>query len=232
MDARTVDWTAPAGTEGLRERKKRQLRQRLTDTATEMFLDRGFEAVRVAEIAAACGVSEKTVYNYFPNKEALVVDHPEAAIQALRTGLADLARRPVEVVLGILADELAAMTSWLATQQDHAKAGARIRRFTTLIQTTPSLRAYQHDMTDRLATVAAQTLAERTGMSPDDPEPRITATALLGLWQIQFTALRRYLDGTRDLEQVRQAVTAEVRRAADLVDNGLAAFAPRTSGAD
>lgn len=59
----TVDWTAwrpqaaEPGAEGLRERKKRLLRQRLSDTATEMFLERGFDAVRVSEIAQACGVS-------------------------------------------------------------------------------------------------------------------------------------------------------------------------------
>src|SRR2546421_3393899 len=109
MCARTVDWTAQApdgGLGGLRERKKRALRQQLTDTATEMFLERGFDSVTVAEIATACGVSEKTVYNHFPAKEALVLDHPDAAIEALRVGLSDPARGPVEAVLGILAGEL------------------------------------------------------------------------------------------------------------------------------
>ena len=45
MTPRTVDWTAlrapDAGApeaEGLRERKKRLMRQQLSDTATEMFL--------------------------------------------------------------------------------------------------------------------------------------------------------------------------------------------------
>lgn len=76
----TVDWSAwrrqePApGAEGLRERKKRLLRQRLSDTATEMFLERGFDAVRVSEIARACDVSEKTVFNHFPTKESLILD--------------------------------------------------------------------------------------------------------------------------------------------------------------
>src|SRR5208283_4204051 len=77
MSTRTVDWTAPARAgraEGLRERKKRLMRQRLSDTATEMFMERGFDGVRVAEVAAACGVSEKTVFNYFPTKESLVLD--------------------------------------------------------------------------------------------------------------------------------------------------------------
>ena len=107
-----------------------------------------------------------------------------------------------------------------------------VRRFGTLIEVTPSLRAYQSDMMDQFTAVAAAILAERTGMSPDDPEPQITATALLGLWRIQFQSLSKYLDGTRAPAQVHQAVTADVRRAAQLIETGLSSFAvlasPRT----
>ena len=53
----TVADTSAAPGEGLRERKKRLMRQLLSDTATRMFLDRGFDAVGVAEVAEACGVS-------------------------------------------------------------------------------------------------------------------------------------------------------------------------------
>src|SRR5579871_5456278 len=107
--------------EGLRERKKRLMRQQLSDTATAMFLDRGFDAVRVAEVAAACGVSEKTVFNYFPVKEALVMDRLEAALEALRTGLGDPALTPVEATLSILGQELVAMTGQLDAQPDAAQ---------------------------------------------------------------------------------------------------------------
>ena len=96
VSGRTVDWTAPRpasggtpGAEGLRARKKRVMRQQLSDTATEMFVARGFDAVRVAEIAEACGVSEKTVFNYFPTKESLLLDRWEVTMGALRTGLAE-----------------------------------------------------------------------------------------------------------------------------------------------
>src|ERR1035441_6238774 len=96
MSARTVEWTVPRspGTgvpeaEGLRERKKRLMRQQLSDTATLMFMERGFDAVRVAEIADACGVSEKTVFNYFPTKEALILDRLESTMASLRVGLAE-----------------------------------------------------------------------------------------------------------------------------------------------
>ncbi|MGW1557800.1 TetR/AcrR family transcriptional regulator [Streptomyces sp. NPDC002144] len=227
MSTRTVDWTAlrrreeePAG-EGLRERKKRQLRQRLSDTATEMFLERGFDAVRVAEIAEACGVSEKTVFNHFPTKESLVLDLGASTLDSLRTVLPDPARSPVEAVLEILSAELAALTSWLAAQQDPAEAKAALLRFAALTRSTPSLRAYHHDMTDQQVTVAAEILAHRTGTTPDAPEPRIAASALLALWPLQFQSLHRHLNRTETPEQLYGEVTADVHRAARLLDTGL-----------
>lgn len=226
----TVDWTtwrtqaAEPGAEGLREQKKRRLRQRLSDIATEMFLERGFDAVRVSEIAQACGVSEKTVFNHFPTKESLILDQGETTMAALRTGLADTDHSPVEAALRILSDELHAMTSWIAAQDDPIHATAMIRRFGALTRSTPSLRAYHRDMTDRLITVAAEALAQRTHTSPDDPEPQIAATALLGLWSIQFQSLGKHLDGTRTPTQIHEAVTTDVRRAANLIDTGLTSF--------
>ncbi|MER5509739.1 CerR family C-terminal domain-containing protein [Streptomyces sp. NPDC002766] len=227
----TVDWSGWRGqagepaAEGLRERKKRLMRQRLSDTATEMFLEHGFDGVRVAEIARACGVSEKTVFNYFPTKESLILDLGEATTTALRTHLAVPDRCPVDAVLQVLSDELHSMTSWIADQEDPAQAAATIRRFRELTRSTPSLRAYHHDMTERLIDVAAQALAQRTGTSPDDPEPQIAATALLGLWPIQFRSLGKNLQSTHAPEQLHQAVTTDVRRAAKLIKAGLASFA-------
>jgi AcrR family transcriptional regulator len=231
---RTVDWTAP-GTgpgeaEGLRERKKRLMRQQLSDTATRMFMERGFDAVRVTEIAAACGVSEKTVFNYFPTKESLILDRLESTVAALKSGLAAPGVEPAAAALRILDDELSALTSWLAQQDDLAQASAAVRRFGALIQASPSLRAHQSDMMDQFTAVAAAILAGRAGLRPDDPEPQIAATALLGLWRIQFQALSKYLDGTRTPAEVHQAVSAEVNRAARLIDGGLRSFAARPGG--
>src|ERR1700688_2748014 len=109
MQTRGVEWTGPpvpgAGApeaEGLRERKKRLMRQLLSDTATRMFLERGFDAVRVTEIADACGVSEKTVFNYFPTKESLILDRLESTMTSLRAGLAEPGIAPVEAARAIL----------------------------------------------------------------------------------------------------------------------------------
>jgi AcrR family transcriptional regulator len=205
----------------LRERKKRLMRQQLSDTATEMFMDRGCDAVRVIEVAEACGVSEKTVYNYFPTKESLVLDRWESTMTSLQTGLANLDRSPVQVAVGILADELDGLTSSLAAQDDPATACAQFLRFGTLMNSTPALRAYQYEMTDELIAASAKVLARRIGKAPDDPEPLITATAILGLWSVQFQSLRKHLDGGHDPASIQRAVTDDVERAAHLIEAGL-----------
>jgi AcrR family transcriptional regulator len=227
MSSQTVEWpggeVAAGPAEGLRARKKRLMRQQLSDTATRMFLERGFDAVRVAEVAEACGVSEKTVFNYFPTKESLVLDRLEATMASLRTGLAEPAVPPVEAALRILDRELSAMTAWLTGQDDPAGAARAIRRFGDLIRATPSLRAYQSDMMNQFVSVAAEILAARAGMLADDPEPQIAARALLGLWHVQAESLRKHLDGAP--ERVHEMVTADVRRAAWLIENGLGSLA-------
>ncbi|MCX5204168.1 TetR/AcrR family transcriptional regulator [Streptomyces sp. NBC_00237] len=69
--------------EGLRERKKRQTRQYISDVATGLFLEKGFDAVTIAEIAAASDVSVNTVYNYFPAKEDLFFDRSAGVVDLL-----------------------------------------------------------------------------------------------------------------------------------------------------
>jgi hypothetical protein len=117
------------------------------------------------------------------------------------------------------------MTDWLAGQDDPGQAAQAIVRFGDLIRATPSLRAYQSDMMDQFASVAAQILAARAGTSPDDPEPQIAARALLGLWHVQASSLRKHLDGAHAPARVRELVTADVRHAARLLETGLRSYA-------
>ncbi|MFF0729516.1 TetR/AcrR family transcriptional regulator [Streptomyces sp. NPDC004134] len=72
---------------GLRERKKQRTRQLLSETAVRLFLERGYDAVSVAEVAAAAEVSKPTLFRYFPSKEDLVLhrfaDHQEEAARVV-----------------------------------------------------------------------------------------------------------------------------------------------------
>ena len=65
---------ATEAAEGRRERKKRQTRQAISDVATGLFIERGFDAVTVAEVAKAADVAVQTVFNHFPTKEDLFFD--------------------------------------------------------------------------------------------------------------------------------------------------------------
>jgi AcrR family transcriptional regulator len=219
--------------EGLRERKKRLMRQQISDTATEMFLSRGFDEVRVADVAEACGVSEKTVYNYFPTKESLLLDREEEMTAQIREAFGPGARidSPVQAAL----EMLSADTRWLQTEHGGPPPEVVIgtlRRFVELIERTPSLRAAQRDMMERLVRVAAESLADRVGVNPDDPEPMAAAYALLGLWRIQFRALHTYCDGTIPMAEVREKVAADLRRAARVIDTGLWGFSMVVQGSN
>jgi AcrR family transcriptional regulator len=204
-------------TEGLRARKKRLMRDQLSGTATRMFLERGFDRLRVAEVAEECGVSEKTVFNYFPTKEALLLDRLDGTVAALRSGLADPAVPPLAAALRLLDAELTAMTAGV----DPAAWAAGHRRFGELLDAAPSLQAYRTAMMDRFVAVAAEVLAARVGQVPDDPEPQITAAALLGLWRVQYQSLRRAAADSLPLPEVCDLVRADVRRAAAVLSSGL-----------
>ena len=232
MSAHTVDWSAlraPAAdareATGLRERHKRATRKMLVDTAIEMFLARGFDAVTVVEIAKVCNVSPTTVFNHFPTKESLVLHLPDDLLAALRATLADTGTTPLAGMMRILAGELDNLTSWLDAQNDRAWAAGAVQRFEAMVRDTPALQAHYRAMLQQLTAAACEVLAERTGLDAGDPEPQIAATALVGLWSIQVNSSVQHLDGHLSPAQVSDAVTADVERAARLLESGLAAFA-------
>ncbi|ANE82478.1 TetR family transcriptional regulator [Mycobacterium adipatum] len=64
-------------------------RRKISDVATVLFLDRGFDAVTVADVARQAGVSSVTVFKHFPRKEDLLFDREEDAVDILRAAVRD-----------------------------------------------------------------------------------------------------------------------------------------------
>src|SRR5262249_7822 len=95
---------------GLRERRKQETRQAISDIATMMFVKHGFDEVTIAQVAGAAGVAKMTVTNYFPRKEDLVFDRAEAVVRHLADVIAG--RAPGESMLA-------------AIRRDYAEAVAR-----------------------------------------------------------------------------------------------------------
>ncbi|GAA2822374.1 TetR/AcrR family transcriptional regulator [Kribbella solani] len=93
---------------GLRERKKQQTYDALSQAAIELFLEHGFDQVAVADIAAAADVSKPTLFKYFPTKEDLVMhriaDHRQEAARIVAAASGPPVRALREHFLAGLAD--------------------------------------------------------------------------------------------------------------------------------
>jgi len=76
---------------GLRERKKAETRCRIAEIAARMFMQRGYENVRMIDIAKAADIAEQTLYNYFPTKEHLIFDRDREFEQFI---IAAITQRP------------------------------------------------------------------------------------------------------------------------------------------
>jgi AcrR family transcriptional regulator len=188
-----------------------------------MFLAQGFDAVKVTDIARVCDVAEKTVYNYFPTKESLLLDREDMMAQAISRAFGPTASRPpIQAARELLATDLDQI---LASVPPGPEGVVALLRFIDLLGSTPSLRAAQRDLDMRLVNVATQAMALRAGLSPEEPEAQIAGQMIRGLWRIQFAALRRYTaNGVGQADGVAKRVAADVARAARLIESGLWTF--------
>ncbi|MGA9596715.1 MAG: TetR family transcriptional regulator [Acidimicrobiia bacterium] len=212
--------------QGLRERKKRELRQRVSDTATQMFLRDGFDQVRVSDVAEACGVSDKTVFNYFPTKESMLLDREEEMAEAIERAIRDSGEgvATTDAIVAVIECHVEMMFSVWEAWDSPAEALLIFRDFADMIDQTPSLLAAMNAMMERLTQVAAGALAERAGVDPEDPEPQLAAAIALGLWQSHARAVYRYSDGSREIAEVKAAVLDDIRRTARVANTGLSTF--------
>ncbi len=87
---------------GRRERKKREVRNRIAEAAWRLFHEQGIDGTTVDQIAEAADVSQKTVFNHFPTKQALVHELAARLLDLHRSALEEERRRtaPVHEQLG------------------------------------------------------------------------------------------------------------------------------------
>jgi AcrR family transcriptional regulator len=206
--------------EGLRERKRRLTRQRISDIATALFAARGFDNVKVSEVADIVGVSEKTVYNYFPTKESMVLDTADEAIERLAQALRE--REPGESVTEAALRSLELDLYRFDDAPD--ELSELIPMFAAMLDSTPSLRAALLDLQNRVAVVAAEELARRADVDPESPEPMIAGRALAGLGQVMFDSRVRHIEAGLRGKALHDAVKSDIERAARLLETGLWSF--------
>lgn len=167
-------------TPGRRERKKAATRKAISNAATELFLERGFDAVSIREVAEKADVSPTTVFAHFPQKEALVWDEDEEQRELLIAAVRD---RPAGTSI------LAALRGYFSSEI--APAGSEfeeqsVRRFLDFIDATPALREYGDRMWLRHQEALARAIADELGT--EEPSRAVQALARFVL-QAQLLAL-------------------------------------------
>jgi AcrR family transcriptional regulator len=198
----------------LREDKKRETKQRISDVATQLFYARGFEAVTVEEIAAAAHVSKMTVFNYFARKEDLMLDR-EAEVQLLLRGALDAkppTQSPVDAVRDLV-DQLRAQ------KHPFARVDSQIIAWWRVVSVSPSLTARLREVADEAVEALAVALA---GPKPDGAT-RLVAGMLLLSWRTAYTEALRVFEHERSIKKADVAFTA-------LLDRGFTAVRALAEG--
>ncbi len=196
--------------DGLRERKKRETRQQISDTATALFLERGFDDVTVGEVADAAGVSPKTVFNYFPRKEDLFLDRfPDALEEVARV----VRERPPGVHP---VDALRDYLLWLLAEGD--PLGGYVDRptfirFWEVVRDSPALKARVREFVEELEEVVAGAFAEASGTDPEDPANRLAAAWTAAAYRTVYTTGVRRAAAGQGGEELRAELARLAARA-------------------
>jgi AcrR family transcriptional regulator len=206
---------------GLRERKKQQTRELIAEAANRLFLERGFDAVKVADVARAADVSEGTVFNYFPTKEDLFYGR----LETFEASLVDAVRdRPAgESVLAAFRRFIDERSGRLAGEEvaDLIAAAAGI------VAASPTLQAREREVIDGYTRSLAALLADETGARPGDVEPAVVANALMGTHRAIVEHVRAAVLQGRRGRRLAADARAQTDRAFGRLEPGLGDYGVR-----
>ncbi|MDT0431132.1 MULTISPECIES: TetR/AcrR family transcriptional regulator [Streptomyces] len=161
----------------LTERRKAATRLEIAREAVRLFADQGVTGTTADDIAAAVGISQRTLWRYTPSKELcvrpLLTYALDAATELMRSWPRD---RPLA--------EAVATTRSPTSEEPAATDTDALRDLVRLTRTEPGLRTVWLQVHHDAEPVFAAVIAERTGHHPDDLEPRVQATVLNGALRV------------------------------------------------
>jgi len=210
-------------TSGLRERRKQETRQAVSDIATGLFVANGFDEVTISQVADAAGVAKMTVTNYFPRKEDLVFDRAEAIIGGLASAVA--ARAPGESLLA-------------AVRRDYREAVARADptlgvsspAFAAMIAGSQVLTGRGREILDLRERALGDAIAAEAGVETgaDTAQQRVVAAQLASVHRVLAAeGGRRSLAG-QPPAQIFAELGEQAERAFDLLEPALGGYGIRS----
>jgi len=157
----------------LTERRKAATRLEIAQEAVRLFEAKGVAATSAEEIAQAVGISQRTLWRYFPSKEQFVEPLLVSGIELMAQRLREW-RPGTPVHVGLDEADAAPTVTITATPE----AVTALRGLVRLTREEDGLRAVWLQVHHQAEAVFADAVAERTGRSPQDLAPRVQAAMI------------------------------------------------------
>jgi AcrR family transcriptional regulator len=183
----------------LRERRKQETRDEIRRTALALVQDRGYDSVTVDLISERSGVSVRTFFNYFANKESAMVATPppipESAVDEFlsRSGPHELFADLAELAVSMFEESTSGPLDFETSIQ--------------IVMTVPALATLQHGALAERESQFVELIATRLTLDPDDARPAVIAAAFVGAIRIACQRWSRTHDRQPFAEEVRACVT-------------------------
>jgi AcrR family transcriptional regulator len=199
------------GRVGIREQRKRATREELLQAASEMFAERGYDNVTVAEIAAGAGVSVKTLFQHFRSKEDLLLAELDAVHEGLLTALRtrDREQTPLE-----------ALTEWMLTRVENSPPDA-MERWQRTVGSSQAVASLRRRLYDQWENAIVRVLADEANEARPSPRTRLIAAQLVAMVRVTSSPEVREFVGQRSFRDRRAAYREWIQQAADLIANGI-----------
>jgi len=191
-----------------RTRKRLQTRQAISDIATRLFFERGFDRVTIDEIAEAADIGRMTVFNHFPRKEDMFFDREQEVREVALAAIANRdAGTPPAAALQALAHQLiqAPHPSFPLFSDTHS--------FVETALASEALKARARQMRDDFVQALAGALAGAIEAPTDDPNAYLAAEMIAAIWKAAFLQAHQTFGRSHDQD-------AASRIFLDLIDRG------------
>jgi AcrR family transcriptional regulator len=197
---------------GVRHRKKAETRLAISNIATRLFVERGFENVSVDDVAREADVARKTVFNYFPRKEDLVFDREEDGRTLVREALAGRGEQsPLQAFQAL-------MRTLVEEQHPIFRITERPIRFWHMVAESPALTARARELQVTLADDLADMLCDTVGRPHSDPGARLAAAMLMATLVVAYSDA---LSAFREKREPKAAFMSVMERGFDGVNAAL-----------
>jgi AcrR family transcriptional regulator len=181
-------------TTGLRERKKRETREALARAGLELFVERGYDATTLADIADAAGVSTRTIFAYFPSKEDILFSSLQTTCDALALALAE---RPEGQ------DAFDALREFILSSE-HEKSELD-HKLEQVIADSETLHRHKRARIAQVQELLAAAIADDLGAGPDDLRASVAAASLTAAFEV-LERQERGVQAPRSNEDIAAAI--------------------------